>query len=192
MKVRPIILVASILLLAIMMTATIASAQTAGAKSAMPSINCKECHTCDVPTVREPCLKSCPRTQMVHRATQHALGDAPDSMLLDDLADLYQPVHFQSQAARRDGSNGQGLCHLPPLQSPGARSRHAKIATPCRPNRPTCASRTSKARIIASVWPATGSGATILSASSATSRRREGSSTTPRTTRPTSWASPTR
>lgn len=62
--------------------------------SPMPTTDCKSCHTCEVPTLKEPCLKSCPRVEMVHKQGTHALQEAPDSMLLSQLADLYQPVHF--------------------------------------------------------------------------------------------------
>jgi len=51
-----------------------------------------------VPTARVPCLKACPRTTMVHQTSRHALAEAPDSLLLDDLVDLYEPVHFDHQA----------------------------------------------------------------------------------------------
>jgi len=64
----------------------IASGQTAE----QPMLgNCSDCHLCSVPTARVPCLKACPRTTMVHQTSIHALAEAPDSLLLNDLVDLY-------------------------------------------------------------------------------------------------------
>jgi hypothetical protein len=76
-----------------LLVVSIGSAQTVS-HSQMPQVDCSKCHTCEVPTVKEPCLKSCPRTEMVHQTSKHGLGEAPDSMLLDQLANLYGPVQF--------------------------------------------------------------------------------------------------
>jgi len=59
-----------------------------------PAVDCSGCHTCGVPTSREPCLKSCPRPEMVRQTAKHELREAPVSMLLDELVSIYQPVQF--------------------------------------------------------------------------------------------------
>ncbi len=100
--------------------------------SSMPKVNCKECHTCDVPTFREPCLKSCPRTEMVHQQSKHQLADAPDSMLLDELIDLYQPVHFNHKvhASMSQMNLDCGTCHhySPPGQVAPCKDCHSVTA----------------------------------------------------------------
>ncbi|HKK20654.1 MAG TPA: cytochrome c3 family protein [candidate division Zixibacteria bacterium] len=75
-------------------TAALLAPGTAAQHDAMPQVNCKQCHVCDVPTRKEPCLKSCPRNDMVNQKVDHPLAEAPDSMLLDDIQNLYMPVHF--------------------------------------------------------------------------------------------------
>ncbi len=97
--------------------------------AAMPKVDCKQCHTCEVPTLREPCLASCPRTQMVHQSATHALGDAPDSMLLSQLADLYEPVHFNHKVHASMAQMGTDCvtCHhySPAGQIPPCRDCHS-------------------------------------------------------------------
>ena len=73
-----------------------ASPQTAADKAMTE--DCTECHTCGVPTARQPCLKACPRTTMVHQTSKHQLREAPGMMVLDQLADLYLPVEFNHKA----------------------------------------------------------------------------------------------
>ncbi|MGB5138194.1 MAG: cytochrome c3 family protein, partial [Candidatus Zixiibacteriota bacterium] len=98
----------------------------------MPTVNCRQCHTCEVPTLREPCLVSCPRTQMVHQSANHALQDAPDSMLLSQLADLYQPVHFNHKvhaSMAQMGTNCVTCHHYSPVgQIPPCRDCHSPLS----------------------------------------------------------------
>ncbi len=97
--------------------------------AAMPTTDCTRCHTCEVPTLREPCLKSCPRTEMVHQQGRHQLQDAPDSMLLSQLADLYQPVHFNHKVHASMAQMGTdcATCHhySPPGQIPPCSDCHS-------------------------------------------------------------------
>ncbi len=99
-----------------------------GNTAVTPKVDCTECHTCEVPTLREPCLVSCPRTEMVHQNSIHALGDAPDSMLLSQLSDLYQPVHFNHgvHASMAQMGTDCGTCHhySPPGKIPPCRDCH--------------------------------------------------------------------
>ena len=89
-------LIVSLALLVVVLLPASANPQTAG-NAAMPA-DCSECHTCGVPTARETCLKSCPRTQMVHMSSKHQLREAPGMVQLDSLADLYLPVEFNHKA----------------------------------------------------------------------------------------------
>lgn len=58
------------------------------------AMDCAQCHTCASPTADNPCLIACPRLQSVHATGSHALGEGPDSVVLDKIADLYKPVQF--------------------------------------------------------------------------------------------------
>ena len=115
-------------------------------------------------------------------------------MLLDELVDLYEPVRLQPQGARRRWprwARDCATCHhySPPGRDPALQG----VPRAERPTPPTCASRTSRAPTTASAWPATSSGATRRSATSATPRQRAGERwRRRRRTRPTSSARPTR
>jgi hypothetical protein len=93
-----------------------------------PMFDCSECHTCGVPTAREPCLKACPRSQMVHQVARHDLREAPGVLLLGELVDLYQPVEFDHKG--HAGMAEMGLecatCHhfSPPGKVPPCRDCH--------------------------------------------------------------------
>ncbi|MBD3335631.1 MAG: hypothetical protein GF355_08950, partial [Candidatus Eisenbacteria bacterium] len=67
-----------------------------GADHHLPSenIDCTECHTCEEPTLEDMCLKACPRLKAAMKTGEHAVSEAPGEMLLDELVDLYQAVHF--------------------------------------------------------------------------------------------------
>ncbi len=79
----------------------------------MSKLDCKTCHSCDNPTAANKCLKTCPSISLAHGADTHSLREAPDSMLLDDIADLYQAVHFNHK--RHAGMSQMGgncsTCH---------------------------------------------------------------------------------
>jgi len=89
---------------------------------------CSECHLCSVPTARVPCLLACPRTTMVHQTSHHDLGEAADSLLLDDLVDLYEPVHFDHRAHASMAQMGKdcATCHhySPPGTVPPCKECH--------------------------------------------------------------------
>ncbi len=79
----------------------------------LPAIECGDCHTCKAPTSEDPCLKSCPRSIMAHQTVKHELFEAPDSILLGDLADQYQPVHFDHKLHAEMAEMGSecSTCH---------------------------------------------------------------------------------
>ncbi len=85
--------------LTFLFTAAVVILLSAGGASAQdhkdfPSLDCTKCHTCNDPTIDEPCLKPCPRIQSAHETAKHSLTEAPDSMLLNSLENLYEPVRF--------------------------------------------------------------------------------------------------
>ncbi len=92
------------------------------------SLHCERCHTCDVPTAHQPCLVSCPRIQMVNQTTSHDLAEAPDTIVLDILADLYQPVYFAHElhATMAEMGDSCAICHhySPPGHIPPCRECH--------------------------------------------------------------------
>ena len=75
-----------------------------------PAIDCTQCHTCPNPTVKNPCLKTCPRT--IADATQSQnLG--PDIVILNELEDLYVPVRFNHKIHASMAAMGESCkaCH---------------------------------------------------------------------------------
>jgi len=86
------------------------TAQTSGAREP----GCLACHTCEIPTKVNPCLKECPRRQMV--TVRHSAEAAPDKIVLNKLAgppDLYEPVEFahRAHAKMSEMSGNCVLCH---------------------------------------------------------------------------------
>ena len=73
--------------------------------------NCKLCHSCENPTLKNPCLKNCPRLDML--GSHHSADDAPDVIYMDGLSDIYVPVVFSHKlhAQMADMSGGCQLCH---------------------------------------------------------------------------------
>ena len=99
-----------------------------------PTLDCTQCHYCETPTVRDKCLKDCPRHIMTHITTEHQLAEAPDSILLGALADQYQPVRFDHKAHANMAEMGFdcATCHhySPPGRIPPCRECHGGVANP--------------------------------------------------------------
>jgi len=55
--------------------------------------DCSLCHSCENPTRENPCLETCPR-HTGHFYGDHASGDGPEVVIIDQLANLYRPVVF--------------------------------------------------------------------------------------------------
>ena len=89
------------------------AAPTPSNQPTMP--NCLDCHTCRNPTPEDMCLKPCPTLQSAHntKKAKHGLSEAPDTMRLDEIADLYQPVDFNHKlhAGMAQMGNNCGTCH---------------------------------------------------------------------------------
>jgi len=82
-----------------------------GKNHATEKINCKTCHTCDVPTKDDPCLVPCPRNKM---ATVYESPDKTvDVVSLHELSKKYFPVIFSHRVHAQMSimSGGCGTCH---------------------------------------------------------------------------------
>jgi len=83
---------------------------------------------------------------MVHQAVKHDLSEAPDSMLLDELVDEYQAVHFNHMLHAEMAEMGGDCvtCHhyspkghiVFPVTASGATTPSALCATFQQPVRP--------------------------------------------------------
>lgn len=101
----------------------------AGGAHAPVVSTCAQCHTCEKPTVEEPCLADCPR----HGGRfygKHDVGEGPDVVVIDQLAALYRPVVFAHNlhAGMANMNGGCTNCHHYSEQSgviPPCRECHA-------------------------------------------------------------------
>lgn len=101
----------------------------------LPTLNCQQCHTCKNPTAENMCLKPCPTLTSAHqKGAVHSLTEAPDEILLDKIADLYGPVHFNHKRHARMaemGSNCQTCHHFSPAgQIPPCKECHGGEGNP--------------------------------------------------------------
>ena len=76
-------------------------------------LNCQECHLCKNPTAAKPCLKICPNFVRKGVATKHTLKEAPETIVIDTLADKYNPVVFDHRlhASMAQMNGGCESCH---------------------------------------------------------------------------------
>jgi hypothetical protein len=56
------------------------------------NLNCKTCHTCDVPTKNEPCLVVCPRERII--TVYQKPEQTPELFVIDQISNRYGPVYF--------------------------------------------------------------------------------------------------
>lgn len=98
------------------------------------NIDCTECHYCKTPTAEDRCLKACPTMTAREVTSKHSVSEAPDSILLGYIADLYKPVRFDHKA--HAGMAEMGLkcatCHhySPPGHIPPCRECHGGETNP--------------------------------------------------------------
>jgi hypothetical protein len=87
--------------------------------------NCRDCHDCDRPTKAQPCLNACPRYRN-NFTGQHKTGEGPEVVVIDQLADLYEPVVFAHglHAGMSEITGGCVNCHH--YSEPGG------VVPPCR------------------------------------------------------------
>ncbi|PKL85893.1 MAG: hypothetical protein CVV22_04995 [Ignavibacteriae bacterium HGW-Ignavibacteriae-1] len=81
------------------------------ADHAKQAIDCKSCHYCEYPTVSNPCLISCPRTDMV--SVHHDPSEGPEIVIMDMLPGEWGAVAFTHKlhAEMAEMSGGCGSCH---------------------------------------------------------------------------------
>lgn len=85
--------------------------QSPGQNHSKLNINCKTCHTCDVPTKSEPCLVICPRERI---ATVYQKPEqTPELIIINELVDRYGPVYFSHRIHAQMSDMGGGCegCH---------------------------------------------------------------------------------
>ncbi len=73
--------------------------------------SCSNCHDCEVPTGKDPCLKPCIRD--LAASIPHALGSAPEKILIDAIEGRYEAVAFnhKGHAHMSEMGKGCGECH---------------------------------------------------------------------------------
>ncbi|MCF7797404.1 MAG: cytochrome c family protein [Lentisphaeria bacterium] len=97
------------------------------------STPCNTCHTCDTPTVQNPCLIACPRDKSSHITSgKHAPDEGPEIVIIDQLKKLYEPVIFQHRLHSSMSAMGVGCsaCHhySPEGEIPPCRECHSEEA----------------------------------------------------------------
>lgn len=85
--------------------------QSPGNDHSKLNINCKTCHTCDVPTKSDPCLVICPRDKIV--SVYQKPEQTPEMIVLDQISDRYGAVYFSHKihAQMSTMSGGCENCH---------------------------------------------------------------------------------
>lgn len=75
-------------------------------------LDCGQCHFCEAPTREEPCLIECPRHMGNFNSNQRP-DDGPRVVIIDQLADLYEPVPFSHElhASMSEMIGGCENCH---------------------------------------------------------------------------------
>ena len=104
------ILLALLLLSAIglLFAVIVGSAQeTAITSGPFSGVTCSDCHTCETPTITDPCLQACPRPRIGYKKV------APDTIIIDLLENLYVPVSFPHKMHMHLGKTDKdcGTCH---------------------------------------------------------------------------------
>lgn len=92
-------------------TFSINAQQSPGKDHSKLNINCKTCHTCDVPTINDPCLVICPRERIA--TVYQKPEETPETIVIDEISDRYGPVYFSHKvhAQMSDMSGGCEGCH---------------------------------------------------------------------------------
>lgn len=92
----------------------IISAQTKLSKNhASQNLNCSTCHSCEIPTKENPCLRPCPRESMIRIDQKPEEG--PRVIVIDKIkeTDIYEPSVFShlAHAEMAEMSGGCRTCH---------------------------------------------------------------------------------
>jgi hypothetical protein len=78
---------------------------------AKQAIDCKTCHYCEYPTINDPCLFNCPRSEMV--SIHHSADEGPEIVEMDMIKGDYGVVIFSHKlhAEMSEMSGGCESCH---------------------------------------------------------------------------------
>jgi len=122
----------------IVLTLIIAFAIPVGAQTQerdLPKLDCLQCHTCAIPTAESMCLRPCPTLRIAHQqGAKHQLNEAPSVAVLDEIADLYGPVHFNHKihAGMAEMQSNCQTCHhfSPAGRIPACKECHGAPNTP--------------------------------------------------------------
>ena len=76
-------------------------------------MNCKECHTCVIPTFKNPCLTLFPDFRRDGITVHQSAAEAPEMVVIDSLADAYEPSVFTHKLHAEMASMAGGCesCH---------------------------------------------------------------------------------
>ncbi|MEW6511829.1 MAG: NrfD/PsrC family molybdoenzyme membrane anchor subunit [Bacteroidota bacterium] len=80
----------------------------------LDGVTCSTCHTCDVPTKENPCVRECPRLRLV--TVHHSPAEGPDVLTMpvsEKSSSLFLPVKFSHRwhAEMAEMSGGCVMCH---------------------------------------------------------------------------------
>lgn len=80
-------------------------------RSPSSGLNCKSCHSCEYPTVTNPCLVDCPREDLI--TIRHGVSSGPNMIVIDRFRERYGPVVFSHRlhAEMADMGGGCESCH---------------------------------------------------------------------------------
>ncbi len=75
------------------------------------TLNCKSCHAAEYPTINDPGLLDCPRTDMI--SVYHSPEEGPETVIIDGMTDYYYGVVFshRDHAKMSEMSDGCTGCH---------------------------------------------------------------------------------
>ena len=75
------------------------------------TLNCKSCHATEYPTINDPGLLDCPRTEMI--SVYHSPAEGPETVVIEGMSDHYNGVVFshRNHAKMSEMSGGCTSCH---------------------------------------------------------------------------------
>ncbi len=104
----------TISLLILLTTLIHLSAQSSGTIfHAQANIDCQKCHSCDIPTHKNPCLKLFPDFRREGITVKNSAEEAPELITVDTLSNIYEPTIFTHRlhAEMAEMAGGCASCH---------------------------------------------------------------------------------
>lgn len=127
-------------LLALVLIVYLPGYATEKSKPQFQGQDCALCHVNSIPTIRDYGLKSCPRSKVVYQTSPHGVNEAPDTLVIGQLAEEYQPVLFDHKLHAEMAVLGQecNTCHhySPAGRIPPCRSCHDIVPLEQEPLQP--------------------------------------------------------